>query len=212
MNELLHRARRVFREGAWGMLWWFRLELRRGQGLLTAGLFMILLLLVVGLVIQRHGLPGQTIRLIFWLSEVFILFQAIPRLALERRPEEWRWLYQLFSAEGELLGLWLYMVGLSVGGSLGLWLGASMLWSYAPALMISVVGSLPLSLALLLSAILAARAEASYALSAVLAFPLLLFPLLWVSARERPPLQPLLFLFLAETLLFFLLFPFVRHD
>ncbi|MCX8112222.1 MAG: hypothetical protein N3E49_03355 [Bacteroidia bacterium] len=194
------------------MQWWLRLEIRKGHSFITTLLFSTLILLVVGLFSRRMELSDGSLRLLFWLSFAFALFQTIPRPILDRRPEEWRWLHQFFSREGNVGGLWMYalllslLVGLYLGG------GAYFLWGYKPSFGAIVLGGPTLSLPLTLAAYLTARAEASYAVTGVLGFPLLIFPLLWVCIRSQPALFPLGALLGVESLLFFFLLPSVWSD
>lgn len=204
--------RRLLRETFLHVGWWLRMEWRRGQSFATVVLFVLILLLVIGLLARRTGLPEEALRLFFWTSYTFTLFQAIPRPILDRRTEEWRWLHQLFSPESRAMGLWLYALLLSQVVGFFLIGGAWILWRYAPELAAGLIGGAALGLPLAFTALLAARAEASYAVAGVLGLPLLLFPLLWVCLRPSPPLLPLIVLSLAESLLFIALLPAVWRD
>lgn len=203
---------RILREGLWFTGWWWRLEGRKGQSSATAGLFLIALLIVGGIFRQRESPTEAFVRFLFWMSYFFGLFLALPRAFLERRPEEWRWLYSLVSEAGALLGLWLYSLSLGAAMGTGLWLGTQFWWGGSPPLGVILVGGGALALPLLFAAFLTARAEASYALTAVLAFPLCFFPLLWLVSRTHPPVGPLLGMVSVESLLFFLLGPYVWRN
>ncbi len=202
----------VLREGLWFAGWWWRLEARKGQSSATAGLFLGAVLLVGGIFRQREDPTEAFLRFLFWISYFFGLFLALPRAFLERRPEEWRWLYSLVSEAGALLGLWVYSVSLGIGLGMILWVGAQFWWGSTPPLNAVLLGGVALSLPLLIAAFLTARAETSYALAAVLAFPLSFFPLLWLVAQSQPPSAPLLGIVSVETLLFFLLGPYVWRN
>jgi len=205
-------VRALLKEAVRSAYWWMRMELRRGQSLATVALFTALLVLVVGLSYRRIGFSEEGLRLLFWIVYAFALFYAIPRPILDRRPEEWRWLYQLFSPEGHMLGLWLYAVALTLTVGLYLVGGTALLWGYAPPMATVAVGGSSLGVPLALTALLAAKAEASYTVAGVLGLPLLLFPLLWVCARNEPSLWMLLGLFLVESILLFIVLPSVWRD
>lgn len=192
--------------------WWIRLEIRKGQGLFAVVLFTTVLLVSAGLVMHRVGLPVEGRQMLYWITYTFALFQAIPRPLLERRLEEWRWLYQLFSPVGLAGGLLLYTLGLTAFIGALLIGGAHAFWQYGPPLLSHLIGGAVLGLPLSLTAFLAARAEASYTIAAVLGFPLLLFPLLWLTLRSNAPLLPLALLLLLEGALFFLFLPSVWRD
>ncbi|MCX7606189.1 MAG: hypothetical protein N2170_02830 [Bacteroidia bacterium] len=200
---------RTLQEGVWFARWWWRLESRRGYSLATAFLFAFLLLIVGGLGYRRQLLDPIQLRFFFWLVYFFSLFQGIPRPLLDRRSEEWRWIYSLVSEKGGLFGLWLY--GLSLSSLLAfLLMGGSLLfWGYAPSVRESLFTGFAWAVPLLLTAFITKRVEASYTLTAVLVFPLCLFPLLWVTLRPEAPVLPLLILWGAESLLYFSLGPFV---
>lgn len=196
----------------WCARWWWRLERRRKQGLAIVGFFLLLWLLLGGLAQRREPFSEPVLRFLFWLMYFFGLFLAIPRLLLERRPEEWRWLYSLVSERGGLGGLWGYVLSLTLGIGAGLWMGSAVFWGYQPPFLQVEVGGAVLAVPLLISSFLTARAEAAYALAAILAFPLCLFPLLWLTLRAQAPLLPLGGLFLLETLLYFLLGSYVWRE
>lgn len=204
--------RSLLKEALLSAYWWIRMELRRGQSFATVALFSALLVLVVGISYRRIGLSEEELRLLFWIVYAFALFYAIPRPILDRRPEEWRWLHQLFSIEGRALGLWVYTVGLTLTVGLYLMGGSVLLWGYAPTVLTVIVGGASLGVPLALTALLAAKAEASYTVAGVLGLPLLLFPLLWVSVRSQPSLLTLSGIFLVETILLFILLPSVWRD
>lgn len=188
------------------------MEWRRAQSFATVLLFILIILITIGLLVRRMALSAEALRLLFWTAYVFTLFQTIPRPIMDRQPEEWRWLHQLFSPESRAIGLWVYALLLSQVVGVMLIAGTMSLWDYFPGLAIGLLGGLTLGLPLAFTALLAARAEASYAVAGLLGFPLLLFPLLWLCARPTPSLLPLLALFLAESLLFITLLPAVWRD
>lgn len=196
-------------EALWTARWWWRLEKRQGHGIGTTLLFLALLILLVGLSQRKIPLSEAHTLLLFWISYLFSLFQAIPRPLLERRPEEWRWLHALVSPEGGLAGLWLFAVSIAVGVGLALAAGAAFFWKSAPPLDLTLTTGFTLSVPLLMSAFLTARVNGSYALAAILGFPLLLFPLLWVLFHTRPPLLPLVLVGVAQSILFFALGPYL---
>lgn len=202
----------ILREGLWFAGWWWRLEGRKGQSTATAGLFLGALLIVGGIFRQRENPTEAFLRFLFWVSYFYGLFLALPRAFLERRPEEWRWLYSLISERGALLGLWLYGISLSAILGIALWVGARFWWGPIPTLETTLLGGAALALPLLIAAFITARAEASYALAAVLAFPLSFFPLLWLVSRAQPPILPLLGIVSLESLLLFLLGPYVWRN
>lgn len=168
--------------------------------------------MVIGLLRRSVGFTEEGLRVLFWISYTFTLFQTIPRPILDRKKEEWRWLYQLFSLEANLIGVWLYAFLLSQGVGFYLAAGGYVLWGYAPFWGVSVLGGAVLGVPLAIAALIGARAEASYAVVGVLGFPLLLFPLLWVCLRSTPVLWQLGLLFTGESLLFFGLLPSVLED
>jgi hypothetical protein len=174
--------------------------------------FLGLWLLLGGLAQRRAPFSEPVLQFLFWLMYFFGLFLAIPRLLLERRPDEWRWLYSLVSERGGLGGLWVYVFGLTLDMGASLWVGSAFFWGYRPSFLQVEVGGAVLAVPLLIASFLTARAEAAYALAAILAFPLCLFPLLWLTLRPQPPLLPLGGLFFLETLLYFLLGSYVWRE
>lgn len=196
-------------EALWTARWWWRLEKRQGHGIGTTLLFLALLILLVGLPRRKIALSEAHTLLLFWISYLFSLFQAIPRPLLDRRPEEWRWLYMLVSPMGGLTGLWLFAVSIAAGVGLLLAGGAAFFWGNAPPLGLTLITGFTLSVPLLMSAFLTARVNGSYALAAILGFPLLLFPLLWVLFHTRPPLLPLALVGVTQSILFFTLGPYL---
>lgn len=188
------------------------MEWRRGQSIFTVILFTTLLILIVGLLSWRARLSEQPLRLFFWVSYLFTIFQALPRAILDRRPEEWRWLHQLFSPEGNAAGIWLYANMLSVAVGAYLMIGAQLMWGYKVSFLPNLLGGAVLSVPLAFAAFITARAEASYALTSVLAFPLVIFPLIWVSSRSDFALSPMVALLGVESLLFLFILPAVWRD
>ncbi len=199
----------LLKEALWAAHWWWRLEKRQGHGLGTTLLFLVLLILIGGLAKRKITLPEAPTHLLFWISYLFSLFQAIPRPLLERRPEEWRWLYTLVSPEGGLAGLWLFAISIAASVGLLLTAGTAFFWESAPPLALTLTTGFALAVPLLLSALLTARVNGSYALAAILSFPLLLFPLLWVLFHAAPPLWPLVGVGVAQSILFFTLGPYM---
>ncbi|MCS6790584.1 MAG: hypothetical protein NZ580_06355 [Bacteroidia bacterium] len=191
-------------------LFWWRLEVRRATGLATLLLFLLLLLLSETIAFLRHPLSPSAGAVLFWLTYLFILFQAIPRTLLELRPEEWNWLFLIYPSFPLLIGMWLYATSLGLAVGLLLKGGAFLLRAYHPSLPLCLMGGQGLSVPLLISAFITARIEGSYALGAVLALPLLLFPLLLLTLNPHPSLLALLLLWAAESILFLVLGPYVQ--
>ncbi|MCS7162630.1 MAG: hypothetical protein NZ958_04810 [Bacteroidia bacterium] len=199
----------MLRLGLYAAYWWWRLELRQAHGLAALGLFILLLGLAVGLAQQAVPWPLPVQRWSFWIAYVFALFQGVPRALLERRSEEWRWLFHLFPPLLALAGLWLYAVVLALVAGLLLAGLTFLFWRFAPSLQAIGLGGIVLVSPLLLSAYLTARAEASYVVGIILAFPLLFFPLLLLGGSPAPAPEVLLALGSVETLLFFLVAPYL---
>ncbi|MEN3040007.1 MAG: hypothetical protein ABDH66_00500 [Bacteroidia bacterium] len=172
----------------------------------------MLILLMVGLLNQHAGLSVEALRILFWISYLFSIFQAVPRSILDRRPEEWRWLHQIFSSEGNATGIWLYAISLAVGIGVYFTIGGRLLWGYRISLWSCLLGGVVMSVPIAFSAFIAVRAEASYALASVLAFPLVIFPLVWVGTQGDYAPFPMVVLFVAESLLFLILLPAVWRD
>jgi hypothetical protein len=200
---------RLLQEGAWFAGWWWRLERRQGHTLATTGLFILLLLLVGGLAARKGLFEASTLRFLFWIGYLFSLLQALPRAMLDRRAEEWRWLYGLVSLPGALIGLWLFAFSLTELLGLLLWAGSWIFWGVSPSFTLVLSGGPSLGLPLFFTAFLTARAGSSYAVATVLAFPLTLFPLLWVLFRDPPLLLPLFLVAGVQSALFFFLGPYV---
>ncbi|MCS7189071.1 MAG: hypothetical protein RMJ66_00070 [Bacteroidia bacterium] len=202
----------LLRESIWFASWWWRVEIRRGQALSPIIIFLLSLFLLGGMVQIREKVPDIILRLIFWTNYFYSLFLTLPRALLERRPEEWRWIYYSVSESGGLGGLWLYALSWTLSLGLVMKWGVKILWDYYVPLHTTWLGGGIIAFPLLLITFISAKAEVSYAITAVLVFPVVFLALLSLVLSPIPSLFSLIGIWVGESLLLLLLGPYVWRN